>query len=50
MARYDGLTGWLGRRLPMRLGHDPDAAADAWNRTIAFFARHLGGGDTETAA
>ena len=41
MARYDGLLGWLGRRLPMRLGHDPPAAEDAWARTIAFFGRHL---------
>ena len=41
MARYDGITAWLGRRLPMRLGHDPAAAEDAWQRTIAFFSRHL---------
>jgi carboxymethylenebutenolidase len=42
MARYDGLTGWLGRRIPTHLGHDPVAAADAWARTIAFFRTHLG--------
>ena len=41
MARYDGVTAWLGRRMPMRLGHDADAAEDAWSRTIAFFTRHL---------
>ena len=41
MARYDGITAWLGRRLPMRIGHDPAAAEDAWQRTIAFFSRHL---------
>jgi carboxymethylenebutenolidase len=41
MARYDGLAGWLGRRIPTHVGHDPDAAADAWARTIAFFHRHL---------
>jgi carboxymethylenebutenolidase len=43
MARYDGLTGWLGRRLPTHIEHDPDAAEDAWTRTIAFFRRHLDG-------
>jgi dienelactone hydrolase len=26
----------------MHLGHDPAAAEDAWQRTIAFFSRHLG--------
>ncbi len=41
MTRYDGVTAWLGRRMPIRLGHDPDAAEDAWQRTIAFFTRHL---------
>jgi carboxymethylenebutenolidase len=41
MARYEGITAWLGRRLPMHLGHDPTAAEDAWGRTIAFFSRHL---------
>ena len=41
MTRYDGITAWLGRRLPMHLGHDPVAAEDAWQRRIAFFSRHL---------
>ena len=41
MTRYEGVTGWLGRHLPMRLGHEPDAAEDAWARTIGFFGRHL---------
>jgi carboxymethylenebutenolidase len=41
MARYEGMTAWLGRRLPMHVGHDPEAAEDAWHRTIAFFSRHL---------
>jgi carboxymethylenebutenolidase len=41
MTRYDGITAWLGRRLPMHLGHDPIAAEDAWQRMIAFFSRHL---------
>ena len=41
MVRYDGITAWLGRRLPMHLGHDPAAAEHAWQRTIAFFSRHL---------
>jgi carboxymethylenebutenolidase len=42
MARYDGPLGWLGERLPTRVAHDPAAAADAWDRTIAFFRQHLG--------
>jgi carboxymethylenebutenolidase len=42
MARYDGVTASLGRRLPIHLGHDPEAAEDAWARTVAFFSRHLG--------
>jgi carboxymethylenebutenolidase len=41
MTRYDGPVGWIGRRLPMRLGHDPAAADDAWARTVAFFRRQL---------
>jgi carboxymethylenebutenolidase len=41
MTRYSGGVAWLGRRLPLRLGHEPTAAADAWARTIAFFSRHL---------
>jgi carboxymethylenebutenolidase len=41
MARYDGVSAWLGRRLPTHVGHDPEAAEDAWRRTIAFFGRHL---------
>jgi carboxymethylenebutenolidase len=41
MTRYEGITAWLGRRLPMHVGHDPEASEDAWRRTIAFFSRHL---------
>jgi carboxymethylenebutenolidase len=41
MTRYEGITAWLGRRLPLHVGHDPEAAEDAWRRTIAFFSRHL---------
>ena len=41
MVRYEGVSAWLGRRLPMHVGHDPEAAEDAWQRTIAFFTRHL---------
>jgi carboxymethylenebutenolidase len=41
MARYDGIIGWLGRRLPTDVEHEPAAAADAWDRTMAFFTRHL---------
>jgi carboxymethylenebutenolidase len=41
MTRYEGLTGWLGRHLPMHVGHDAAAAEDAWARTVAFFTRHL---------
>ena len=41
MARYEGVGAWLARRLPMHVGHDPEAAEDAWQRTITFFTRHL---------
>jgi carboxymethylenebutenolidase len=44
MARYDGPLGWLSARLPTHVAHDPDAADDAWDRTITFFREHLGGG------
>ena len=42
MASYPGPLGWLSERLPMHVAHDPVAAADAWQRTVAFFNRHLG--------
>ncbi len=42
MARYEGPLGWLGARLPTHVAHDPEAAADAWDRTITFFSEHLG--------
>jgi len=29
---------------PMRIGYDPAAAEDAWERVAAFFGRYLGGG------
>ena len=45
MSRYGGWIGWLGRRLPTHVGYDPAAAEDAWRRTLAFFARHLGPAD-----
>jgi carboxymethylenebutenolidase len=32
----------IERRLPTHGGHDPEAAEDAWMRTLAFFGRHLG--------
>ena len=41
MARYPGALGWINRQLPMHTEHDPDAAADAWQRTVSFFDRHL---------
>jgi len=45
MVRYDGAIARLGRILPMRLGHDAAAAADAWERTVDFFTRHLAADD-----
>lgn len=41
MSVHDGWTGRLGPWLPTRNGYEPDAAEDAWGRTLAFFDRHL---------
>ena len=41
MSRHDGLSGFLGPRLPLRAQHAPAAAEDAWARTLSFFDRHL---------
>jgi carboxymethylenebutenolidase len=41
MSRHDGLSGFLGPRVPLRAAHSAEAAEDAWARTLAFFERHL---------
>lgn len=40
--RYDGTQHWFAEH--GRPGHDEDAAALAWDRTLAFLADHLGPG------
>jgi carboxymethylenebutenolidase len=40
LAQYTGPLGMLIRIAGMT--HDPEASADAWNRTLGFFAEHLG--------
>ena len=42
MNRHAGIAGWLGTRLPLHAGYEPEAAEDAWERVFAFFAHHLG--------
>ena len=42
MNRHGGLAGWVGRRIPMHAGYEPEAAEDAWRRILAFFERHIG--------
>ena len=42
MSRYGGWLDRIGPLLPTRNGYDPAAAEDAWQRTLAFFDRHLG--------
>jgi carboxymethylenebutenolidase len=42
MSRHGGLIARIERRLPTRNAYDPEAAEDAWRRTLAFFGRHLG--------
>jgi dienelactone hydrolase len=42
MSRHGGLIGRIGPLLPTRIGYDEAAAEDAWQRTLAFFGRHLG--------
>jgi carboxymethylenebutenolidase len=37
MSQHDGLLLAMMSRGPMNVGHDPDAAEDAWTRTLAFF-------------
>jgi carboxymethylenebutenolidase len=44
MNRHDGPFAWIGSRSPMRTGYVETAAEDAWARTLAFFADHLGPG------
>jgi carboxymethylenebutenolidase len=41
MNRHGGVAGWLGARIPMHAGYEPNAAEDAWRRVLAFFERHL---------
>jgi carboxymethylenebutenolidase len=36
--RYEGTTHWFAEDRPE---HHPDAAALAWQRTLAFLAQHL---------
>jgi carboxymethylenebutenolidase len=40
LAQYTGALGMLVRVQGMT--HDPEASADAWDRTLGFFAEHLG--------
>ena len=40
LNEHGGAHGVLAKVLGMR--YDPDAAADAWRRILAFFADHLG--------
>jgi carboxymethylenebutenolidase len=41
MSQHHGLLAALGARTPMHDEYDPDAAADAWGRVLAFYATHL---------
>lgn len=41
MSRHDGLSGFLGPRVPLRAAYSAEAAEDAWARTLAFFERYL---------
>jgi carboxymethylenebutenolidase len=41
MSRHDGLTATIGAWSPMHTGYVEPAADDAWERTLAFFGRHL---------
>ncbi|GBD22753.1 Carboxymethylenebutenolidase [bacterium HR29] len=43
MSDHRGLAVRLLAAGPMRIGYDPAAAEDAWQRVSAFFARHLRG-------
>jgi carboxymethylenebutenolidase len=42
MNRHGGLMARIERRLPTHGGYVEPAAEDAWQRTLTFFARHLG--------
>jgi carboxymethylenebutenolidase len=42
MSRHGPWLTRIGARLPTRNGYDEPAADDAWERTLAFFGRHLG--------
>jgi carboxymethylenebutenolidase len=41
LAQYTGPLGMLMRVQGMT--HDPEASADAWERTLGFFGEHLAG-------
>ena len=41
LNEYEGAKGVMAKVLGMR--YDPDAAADAWRRILAFFSDHLNG-------
>ena len=41
MSHHDGIAGFLGPRLPLHADYSPEAAEDAWRRTLSFFERHL---------
>ena len=47
LAQYTGPLGLLMRVQGM--SYDPEASADAWERTLAFFGEHLGGVPTVEA-
>jgi carboxymethylenebutenolidase len=43
LSQPDGWQGWLARLpSPMAVGYDEDAAEDAWQRMLSFFAEHVG--------
>ena len=42
MSRHGPLLTAIERRLPVHGGFHEASAEDAWSRTLAFFARHLG--------
>jgi carboxymethylenebutenolidase len=41
MSHHRGVTAAIGSRWPMHTGYVDRAAEDAWDRTLAFFERHL---------
>jgi carboxymethylenebutenolidase len=42
MSRYEGLTGWIAPRSPLRAGYVEHAAEESWARMLSFFREHLG--------